>query len=274
MPDSSFFLENQRVDEGISIYIHIPFCARRCGYCDFNTYITDFGDGASKADFYTTIEKEIRLSAKFLEPQSPRVKTIFFGGGTPTILPAFHLASIVRTISDVFDVSELIEVTTEANPETLTRQYVHDLAVSGFTRLSCGVQSAVPSVLRTLDRQHNDVQVRNTIAWAKECGLDTSIDLIYGTPGETLDQWEQSLHMALELDPGHISAYALTIADNTKMGRLRARGEIPPVNPDVQADFYERADEIFARDGYKWYEISNWARPGKECKHNQAYWSS
>lgn len=260
-----------------SAYVHIPFCAVRCGYCDFNTYAQlDFGPGASIGDFASTLAREIKASLPHIRKayggEVPQLDTIFFGGGTPTMLAASQLGSVVSVLRGAFGFAPDIEITTEANPESVTEQSIATLAEAGFTRISCGMQSAVPRILSILDRSHTPGQTRSVIGWAKAAGLSTSVDLIYGTPGETSDEWQQSINEALSLATDHISAYALTVEPNTKMGRMLARGDISLPDADQQADFYEQADTSFASAGLTWYEVSNWAHTGHECRHNLAYW--
>ncbi|MBR6458796.1 MAG: coproporphyrinogen III oxidase [Actinomycetaceae bacterium] len=263
--------------ENFSAYIHIPFCRTRCGYCDFNTYTQlDFPNGASIGQYAATLAREIEMSASYLQGVSdavaPRIDTVFFGGGTPTMLPASDIAAILEKLVENFELAPDAEITTEANPETVTHTYIEDLARAGITRISFGMQSAVPSVLATLDRAHTPGQVRKAVGWAHKAGLETSVDLIYGTPGETMADWEASVREALDLGVEHISAYALSLEPGVKMARQIRTGEIASINPDMQADFYERADEMLSAAGLQWYEISNWAGPGHECRHNMVYW--
>nr|WP_239539140.1 radical SAM family heme chaperone HemW [Arcanobacterium pluranimalium] len=263
------------VGGGFSAYLHIPFCRVRCGYCDFNTYTNlNFGKGAALTDFRQTLYKEIELSRRVLDvgDQSSPLRTVFFGGGTPTMLPASELLGIFHDLTSVFALAAGAEVTTEANPETLTKDYLAQLKDAGFTRISCGMQSAEPQVLATLDRAHTQGQVEKVATWAQELGLRYSIDLIYGAPGESMKQWEESVEAALALEPAHISAYALTIELGTKMGAQLRRGEIYEPDPEELADKYVLADERFSAAGLQWYEISNWAKPGEECQHNMHYW--
>ncbi|AZR06201.1 coproporphyrinogen III oxidase [Trueperella pyogenes] len=259
--------------EDFSAYVHVPFCSVRCGYCDFNTYTNlDFGDGASADRFAGTLIREVELVADMVTATRP-LRTVFFGGGTPTMLAARDLAAILAALTDAFG-SPTGEVTTEANPETLTARVLEDLAQAGFTRFSFGMQSAREHVLEALDRQHTPGQVREVTRWARELGVDYSLDLIYGAPGESMEDWRASLDAAIELEPGHISAYGLTIEQGTKMGARLRRGEIAEPDPDLLAAKYELADDVLARAGYTWYEVSNWAKPGKESQHNRAYWTN
>ncbi|WP_175953621.1 coproporphyrinogen-III oxidase family protein [Schaalia sp. Marseille-Q2122] len=246
-----------------SVYLHVPFCTVRCGYCDFNTYTTGFGPGADRASYADTALAEMRLAASILDDAGVGgrpASTVFFGGGTPTLLPAADLARLLEGVRAHFGLAEGAEVTSEANPETVTPEYLQTLAESGFTRVSIGMQSAVPHVLATLDRTHTPERVPQVVAWAKDAGLDISVDLIYGTPGESLEDWRNSLEAAIAMAPDHISAYALVVEEGTKMGAQVARGELPTPDPDDEADKYELADELLGAAGYRWYEISNFAR--------------
>lgn len=274
---SGFSLPTTSPDiESFSAYIHVPFCRARCGYCDFNTYTQlDFPHGASVGAYAGTLSREIDMSARYLQgarATAPRIDTVFFGGGTPTMLPARDIAGILDKLAENFKLASDAEITTEANPETVTQTYIEDLARAGITRISFGMQSAVPSVLATLDRVHTPGQVRKAVGWAQDAGLETSVDLIYGTPGETMADWEVSVREALELGVEHISTYALSLEPGVKMARQIRTGEIAPIDSDMQADFYERADEMLSSAGLRWYEISNWARPRHECRHNMVYW--
>ena len=250
---------------GFGIYVHVPYCAHRCGYCDFNTYVDDTGAAAAYADDAIA---ELALAARVLRDPPP-VDTVFFGGGTPTLLPPHDLVRMLRAIDTTFGLAPDAEVTTEANPETLTPAALHALKEGGFTRISLGMQSAVPHVLQTLERQHTAGRVAEAVGGARDAGFDRlSVDLIYGAPGESDDDWRRSLDAALALDPGHVSAYALTVEPGT---RLHASGAT--VDPDVQADRYEIADAALEAAGYRWYEISNWARTDADrSRHNELYW--
>jgi len=271
----------------LSLYVHVPFCRVRCGYCDFNTYTTGFGEGAEPGSYATTVLGEADLAVGALERAgfAPRpAGTVFFGGGTPTMLDAGELGSILAGLRERFGVAPGAEVTTEANPETVTPKSLEALAGAGFTRVSVGMQSAVPRVLATLDREHRPERVPEVVAWARQTGLDVSVDLIYGTPGETLEDWRRSVEAAVAMGPDHISAYALVVEEGTRMGAQVARGELPTPDPDDEADKYELADCLLSDAGFRWYEISNFARVGAgeedlvatrlrhASRHNLAYW--
>ena len=269
-------LPNPDVARGFGAYVHIPFCATRCGYCDFNTYTNlDFGPGAAAASFEQTLTREIELSARVLEvgvTKDPKLTSIFFGGGTPTMLSAPQLVAVLDELRRTFGIAPGAEVTTEANPETVSFVMLEQLRAGGFTRISFGMQSAREHVLETLDRRHTPGQVQQACEWARDLGFEYSVDLIYGTPGESIEDWRASLEAAIALNPGHISAYALTVEPDTPMGRAVRKGTLPEPSPDDQADKYELADEVLSSAGYQWYEISNWSKPGKESRHNLAYW--
>lgn len=270
MPDSLPLLHPS--GRPFSAYVHVPFCRLRCGYCDFNTYTsTTLGPGATPAEYHSTVLAEIGAVATELGT-TRELSTVFFGGGTPTFLRAAQLANILGSLELAFGLAPGAEVTTEANPETVDERYLAQLKAAGFTRVSVGMQSAVGHVLATLDRQHTPERVPQVIEWARQAGLDTSLDLIYGTPGESLSDWRDSLRAAIDIGPDHISAYGLGIEPGTKMGAQVARGVLPPTDPDDQADKYELAEELLSAAGYRWYEVSNWARPGHEARHNLHYW--
>ena len=258
------------------VYIHVPFCLRRCGYCDFNTYTAvDLGGGASRGNYAAMTIREMRLVRDWQERHGiaePPASTVFFGGGTPTILPADDLIAILNAIRELWGVEDGAEITTEANPDTVDAATIRALADGGFTRVSFGMQSAVPHVLRTLDRTHTPANVEAGVRAAGAAGLRSSVDLIYGAPGEGLEDWRTSVRTAIDLGVNHISAYALTVEPTTKMGRQIATGVLPKPDDDDEAAKYELADELFSAAGLQWYEISNWARPGYESRHNLGYW--
>ena len=258
------------------VYIHVPFCLRRCGYCDFNTYTAvDLGGGASRGNYAAMTIREMRLVRDWQERHGiaePPASTVFFGGGTPTILPADDLIAILNAIRELWGVEDGAEITTEANPDTVDAATIRALADGGFTRVSFGMQSAVPHVLRTLDRTHTPANVEAGVRAAEAAGLRSSVDLIYGAPGESLEDWRTSVRTAIDLGVNHISAYALTVEPTTKMGRQIAAGVLPKPDDDDEAAKYEIADELFSAAGLQWYEISNWARPGYESRHNLGYW--
>ena len=258
------------------VYIHVPFCLRRCGYCDFNTYTaTDLGAGASRGNYANMVIREMKLTKQWQLDHGiaePPVSTVFFGGGTPTILAARDLVAMLDAVRKIWSIAPDAEITTEANPDTVNEYYINELAAGGFTRVSFGMQSAVPHVLKTLDRTHTPANVAVGVNAANKAGLRSSVDLIYGAPGESLDDWRTSVRTAIDLGVNHISAYALTVAPNTKMGRQIAAGTLPTPDDDDEATKYEIADDLLGAAGLEWYEISNWARPGYESQHNLGYW--
>jgi len=258
------------------IYIHVPFCLRRCGYCDFNTYTaTDLGAGASRGHYAQMVIREMALIRQWQCDhgiEEPAASTVFFGGGTPTVLAAADLVAMVDAIRGIWGLTPDAEITVEANPDTVDEAYIAELADGGFTRISFGMQSAVPHVLATLDRTHTPSNVAAGVDAATMAGLRSSVDLIYGAPGESLEDWRTSVEAALDLGVHHISAYALTVEPTTKMGRRIAAGTLPKPDDDDEAAKYELADELFTQAGLDWYEISNWARPGYESRHNLGYW--
>ncbi len=260
-----------------SVYLHVPFCTTRCGYCDFNTYTSDeLGPGASRATYAETVVRELELARRVLGDAPRPVSTVFVGGGTPTLLPAADLARMLRSVDDLFGLEPGAEVTTEANPDSVTPQSLAALRSAGFTRVSFGMQSAVPHVLATLDRTHTPGRVADAVRWARAAGFEqVSLDLIYGTPGESPADWRTSLDAALQLAPDHVSAYALIVEEGTRLaGRIR-RGELPMPDDDRLADDYLMADEVLAAGGFGWYEVSNWATgPEARCQHNLGYWRS
>jgi putative oxygen-independent coproporphyrinogen III oxidase len=259
-------------------YVHVPFCESRCGYCDFNTYTAaELGPGVSRGSYADTVLGEIRLAADVLRSVGPLppVATVFVGGGTPTLLPAEHLGLILREIDERFGLAPDAEITTEANPETVTPAYLAKLRAAGFTRLSLGMQSAVPRVLQVLDRRHRPGRPEQAVTEAHAAGFEhVNLDLIYGSPSETDDDWRASLQAAIAAGPDHISAYALVVEEGTALARQVARGVVPAPDDDAMADRYVIADELLGAAGFDWYEISNWARtPAARCRHNDLYWS-
>jgi oxygen-independent coproporphyrinogen-3 oxidase len=266
-------------ERAFGVYLHVPFCRVRCGYCDFNTYTAaELGGGASQASYAVTAAREVALAARVLRdaglPPRP-ASTVFVGGGTPTLLPAADLAALLAAVRDTewLGLAAGAEVTTEANPDSVTPASLAALAAAGFTRVSFGMQSAVPHVLATLDRTHDPSRVPEVVRWAKDAGLRTSLDLIYGTPGESLDDWRLSVEAALATGVEHVSAYALVVEPGTKMGAQVRRGELAAPDDDDQAAKYELADDLLAAAGLHWYEVSNWSRtPADACRHNLAYW--
>jgi putative oxygen-independent coproporphyrinogen III oxidase len=258
------------------IYVHVPFCRTRCGYCDFNTYTADeLGPGVSRASYAGLAAAEVALAGRVLGERAGPAATVFFGGGTPTLLPPGDLSAILAAVDRQFGLAPDAEVTVEANPETVDQRVLAGLRAAGFTRISLGMQSAVPHVLSVLDRVHQPGRPQQCAAWAREAGFEhVSLDLIYGTPGESDADWQQSLDSALAAGPDHISAYALIVEDGTRLAARVRRGELPAPDDDVLADRYLAADAALSGAGLHWYEISNWAAsPAAQCRHNQLYWT-
>jgi putative oxygen-independent coproporphyrinogen III oxidase len=258
------------------IYVHVPFCTTRCGYCDFTTYTAEeLGPGVSRGAYADTAMLELRLARQVLADRPPKVETVFFGGGTPTLLPADHLGAVLREIDVLFGLAPGAEVTTEANPESVTPASLARLREAGFTRISFGMQSAAPHVLRILDRQHTPGRALDVVAEARRAGFThVNLDLIYGTPGESEADWQASLDSAVAAGPDHVSAYALVVEEGTAMARRVRRGELTEPDDDVLADRYVQADETLSRSGFGWYEVSNWARgTAARSRHNRLYWT-
>ncbi len=276
LPDSSARAVGERP---LGIYLHVPFCRTRCGYCDFNTYtpaeLRVSADLAETGDAYVDAAlAEIALAAAVLGANAPAVSTVFVGGGTPTLLAAAELVRMLHRIESTFGLAANAEVTTEANPESVSPASLSALREGGFTRISFGMQSAVPHVLATLDRVHSPGRPLTAVAEARAAGFEqVSLDLIYGTPGESLADWRTSLEVALSARPDHVSAYALVVEDGTKMATRVRRGELPLPDDDDLADKYLLAEELLSSAGYEAYEVSNWAvRPDAACRHNLGYW--
>ena len=268
-------------ERNFGVYLHVPFCRVRCGYCDFNTYTSDELRGAKRTDYAGQAIAELALARDILRraelPDRP-ASTVFFGGGTPTMLPVTDLAAMLAAVADTWGLANRAEITTEANPDSVDAAYLRSLADAGFTRVSFGMQSAVPHVLATLERTHDPERVPLVVQWAREAGLEVSLDLIYGTPGESLDDWRASLEHAIAQHPDHLSAYSLIVENGTKLARQIRRGEVAQPDEDLQADMYELADALLGAAGYGWYEVSNWSREPSgdfaehRSRHNLAYW--
>ena len=259
-------------------YIHVPFCRVRCGYCDFNTYTAQEIGSSSQSSFAKDLNSEIAFSKQVLEQSaipSKKISTVFFGGGTPTLLPADDLVGMLVALRETFGFETGAEVTTEANPDSVDVEYFQKLVNAGFTRVSIGMQSAVPKVLKVLERTHNPENVAKAVLAAKSVGLQTSVDLIYGTPTETIEDWVISLGEAVSYDTDHISAYSLIVETGTKLARQIKVGEVAMPDEDLHAEMYEVAEELLTKAGFVNYEVSNWSRSVEtRSKHNVAYWKS
>ncbi|UJB41971.1 radical SAM family heme chaperone HemW [Streptomyces sp. A1-5] len=264
----------------LGFYLHVPYCATRCGYCDFNTYTAGElrGPGgvlASRENYADTLVEEVRLARKVLGDDPRPVETVFVGGGTPTLLPAADLGRMLAALRDEFGLAPDAEITTEANPESVDPRYLAELRAAGFNRVSFGMQSARQHVLKILDRTHTPGRPEACVAEARAAGFaHINLDLIYGTPGESDDDWRATLDAATGAGPDHVSAYALIVEEGTQLARRIRRGEIPMTDDDVHADRYLIAEERLTAAGYSWYEVSNWATTeAARCRHNELYWT-
>jgi len=255
---------------GFGVYVHVPFCASRCGYCDFNTYTAS---EASQEGYLDGLLGELRMAGKVISPE--RVDTVFVGGGTPTLLDPGDLARVLDAIDATWGLAPGAEVTTEANPESVGPESLRALRRAGFTRLSLGMQSVAPHVLRVLDRRHTAGRAPRAAVEAREAGFEhVNLDLIYGTPGETAEDFAESLAAVVGAGVDHVSAYALIVEDGTRMAARMRRGELPYPDDDVAADRYLAADAALTAAGFQWYEVSNWATSeAARCAHNMLYWT-
>ncbi|MEU7974968.1 radical SAM family heme chaperone HemW [Micromonospora sp. NPDC049089] len=262
---------------GFGVYVHVPFCASRCGYCDFNTYTAaELGGGSSREGYADTVLAELRLAARVLgDTPPPRVDTVFVGGGTPTLLPADDLARILDGIDSTWGLAADAEVTTEANPESVTPESLKLLRAAGYTRISLGMQSASPGVLAILDRKHSAGRATAAALEARDAGFEhVNLDLIYGTPGERSEDFAASLEQVVAAGVDHVSAYALIVEDGTRLAARMRRGELAYPSDDVAADRYLAAEAALDAAGLSWYEVSNWARTEEaRCRHNLLYWT-
>ncbi len=265
-------------DTSFHAYVHVPYCLTRCGYCDFNTYTASELGNHRRDEYFEVVQKEIAFSKEVLadsEVAVPSISTVFFGGGTPTLLAAKDLISILDTLRSEFGLDGSAEITTEANPDSVDEDYLRELYLAGFNRISFGMQSAVPKVLQVLERTHNPENVSKNVTLAKNIGFQVSVDLIYGTPGETIADWRESLQTAIDLETDHISAYSLIVEPGTKLHRQITSGEIASPDEDLHAAMYEVAEQMLAEAGFSNYEVSNWAKDtSSRSRHNIAYWQS
>ena len=262
----------------LAFYILIPYCVKRCGYCDFNTYTPaelkiSTGLEQISNSYIDLLLQEIDLVREQIVGEIT-VPSIFFGGGTPSLMQPNDIGRVISKIKNEFDLPLNSEITLECNPDTVTKDSLENFKKVGINRVSFGMQSAVPHVLATLDRTHKPENLAQATTWANEVGIsEISVDLIYGTPGESITDWQTSIDSALALPITHISAYALIIEEGTKLAAQIKRGEVPEVDDDLVADKYLIADKAFKEAGFEWYELSNWSKPGSESKHNMAYWN-
>jgi oxygen-independent coproporphyrinogen-3 oxidase len=254
----------------LSLYVHIPFCSLKCSYCDFNSYANL---EHLVPEFTRALTAEMRLWSPAMAGRP--MPTVFFGGGTPTLLPLEHMQSIMETLRESFELTPDAEITTEANPGTIDLDYLRGLVAAGVNRLSLGVQSFDDGELLALDRIHTADEARQGYAWAREAGFRrVNLDLIYGLPGQTPERWQWNVEQALVLGPDHLSLYALTVEEGTKLAYDIDHGRVAEPNGDLQADMWDWSRQRLAAVGYQHYEISNWARPGEECRHNLVYWQN
>jgi len=260
----------------LSFYVHIPYCVKRCGYCDFNTYTpSELREGGTletvSGDYIDAVLREIDIA--YTQAPDADVPTIFFGGGTPSLLPPRDLGRVISAIKEKWHLADDAEVTLEANPDSVDATKLVELRAAGFNRISFGMQSAVPHVLKVLDRTHNPENIAKVVEAARAAGFESiSLDLIYGTPGESLDDFRTSVETALSLDIDHLSAYALIVETGTKLAAQIKRGELSMPNDDLMADMYLLVDDLCEKAGMSWYELSNWSKPHHESRHNVAYW--
>jgi oxygen-independent coproporphyrinogen-3 oxidase len=252
-----------------AVYLHIPFCVHRCAYCDFNTYA---GQEPLIPAYVKALCREIETVAA-AAPETVPVHTIFFGGGTPSLVSSSGLSAIMDSLRTAFALSSDLEASLEANPGTVSPEYLTQLREAGFNRISFGVQSSHPDELRQLERVHDFFDVIQSVKWARQAGFDNlSLDLIFGLPEQRLDRWQETVRRAADLGPEHLSLYALTLEHGTPFGRWAQQGLLPIPDPDLAAEMYEWAGEYLEAAGYRQYEISNWAKPGRQCRHNLQYW--
>lgn len=260
------------MSDSFGVYVHVPFCSSRCGYCDFNTYTPgELGGTASPESYLDAVEKELELAAA--SGTTRPATTVFIGGGTPSMLGASGLTRVLSAVRNTIGIALGAEVTTESNPETTSPEFFSELLESGYNRISLGMQSASSSVLRVLERKHTPGRAFDAAREAMNAGfLHVNLDMIYGTPTETDDDVRLTLERALDTGVDHISAYSLIVEDGTAMARKVRKGQLPPPNEDVYADRYGLIDTALRAQGFDWYEVSNWAKPGGECQHNLGYW--
>lgn len=260
------------MSDSFGVYVHVPFCSSRCGYCDFNTYTPgELGGTASPESYLDALENELELAAA--SGTTRPATTVFIGGGTPSMLGARGLTRVLSAVRNTIGIAPGAEVTTESNPETTSPEFFSALLDAGYNRISLGMQSASSSVLRVLERKHTPGRAFDAALEAMNAGfLHVNLDMIYGTPTETDDDVRLTLDRALETGVDHISAYSLIVEDGTAMARKVRKGQLPPPNEDVYADRYGLIDTALRAQGFDWYEVSNWAKPGGECQHNLGYW--
>ena len=261
----------------LGAYVHVPFCATRCGYCDFNTYTAQElqrdGTTVSTATYVDRVISEVTRQRAALGNNSQPLASVFFGGGTPTLLGSTELVRALTSLKKEFGLLVDAEITTEVNPDSVNAHDLEILREGGFTRVSFGHQSSAPKVLQLLERTHTPGRTWEAVNWANEAGFEhISVDLIYGSPNETQAELELTLSEVIAADIDHVSAYSLIVEPGTKLAAQVARGEVNAPSDDVAASRYELIDQQLSSAGFEWYEVSNWAKPGGECKHNLNYW--
>jgi oxygen-independent coproporphyrinogen-3 oxidase len=267
-------LKTHRQTDSFHAYVHIPFCEVRCGYCDFNTYTqSELGD-VSRKEFHQPLIREMKFAREVIDNSGvklPKLSSVFFGGGTPSLMESRQVAFLLDELRTVFGIALEAEVTLEANPESTSPELLEGLRAAGVNRVSFGAQSFDADVLKALDRTHRPELLAPLVKTAKELGFRTSVDLIYGAPGETLESWRQTVEAAISLGTEHISAYSLIVEDGTKLAAQIRRGELASPDEDLNATKHQLASELFGKAGLDWYEVSNWGQPSI---HNLAYWQS
>lgn len=263
-------------DTPFGVYVHVPFCSSRCGYCDFNTYTPgELGSSASPESYLDALEIELALAAQIRADSGDtrQASTVFVGGGTPSMLGAAGLDRLLRAVRNSTGIAPGAEVTTESNPESTSPEFFDSLLDSGFTRISLGMQSASSSVLKVLERKHTPGRAFSAAKEALSAGFQhVNLDMIYGTPTETDEDVRETLARVVDTGVDHVSAYSLIVEDGTAMARKVRRGELPPPDEDTYADRYWMIDQALRQEGFSWYEVSNWARERGECQHNMGYW--
>jgi putative oxygen-independent coproporphyrinogen III oxidase len=260
------------------LYIHVPFCTVRCGYCDFNTYTHSDMPGVAISDYHRLAKSELAWAGEVLDraglPARP-VSTVFFGGGTPSLLDPSVIVEVLEAVRSKWGLADDAEVTMEANPDSLNLERLGELVAGGVTRFSVGMQSARPEVLAVLDRTHDPDKVADVVSAIREASAQVSVDVIYGSPGETLEMWQETLDQVVTFGVDHVSAYSLIVEPGTALARRISRGELANIDDDMHAAMYERADDVFSAHGLDWYEVSNWSTsPATQSRHNLAYWTS
>lgn len=260
-------------DGALGVYVHVPYCLSRCSYCDFNTYVSGQPEAETGAQWSAAVAAEIESVAAGVVADR-RVTSVFFGGGTPTLLPPSDIGLVLSRLDREIGLDARTEITIEANPDTVTPQLLDELLICGVNRLSLGVQSIDPDVLTVLGRRHDADRALAAVRQSQIAGFArVSVDLIYGTPGQSVESWRDTLGAMIHAGVGHVSAYALKVEPGTALSRRVRDGDLPAPDDDRAAEAYEHCDEMLSAAGLTWYEISNWSLPGQECRHNLGYWT-